>query len=52
MPPPEKILQPRMALACNFAAMFQVLVNSGMIEDKRKDFEEAASKLKESESNI
>lgn len=48
MPPPEKILQPRMALACNFAAMFQVLANSGMIEDKKENFEEAASKLKES----
>jgi glucose/mannose-6-phosphate isomerase len=48
MPPPEKILQPRMALACNFSAVFQVLINSGMVEDKRKDFEEAVSKLKES----
>ena len=48
MPSPEKILQPRMALACNFAAMFQILTNSGMIEDKKGEFEEAASKLKES----
>ena len=47
MPPPEKILQPRMATACNFAAVFQVLVNSGMIEDKRNEFEETASKLEE-----
>jgi glucose/mannose-6-phosphate isomerase len=47
MPPPEKILQPRMALACNFAAVFQVLANSGMIEDKETEFEEAAGKLKE-----
>ena len=46
MPPPEKILQPRMAAACNFAAIFQALVNSGMIEDKRQEFEEAVEKLK------
>jgi len=46
MPPPEKILQPRMALACNFAAVFQMLVNSGMVEDKRNEFEEATEKLK------
>ena len=47
MPSPEKILQPRMALACNFAAIFQVLANSGMIEDKRTEFGEAVEKLKE-----
>ncbi len=47
MPPPEKILQPRMALACNFAAVFQLLVNIGMVEDQRSEFEEAVGKLKE-----
>jgi glucose/mannose-6-phosphate isomerase len=52
MPPPEKILQPRMALACNFAAVFQVLANSGMIEEKKKEFEEAASKLKENSQSF
>ena len=52
MPSPEKILQPRMALACNFAAVFQVLANSGMIEDKTKEFEEAASKLKENSQSF
>jgi glucose/mannose-6-phosphate isomerase len=47
MPPADIILQPRMATACNFAAVFQVLVNSGMIEDKRDEFEETVVKLKE-----
>jgi glucose/mannose-6-phosphate isomerase len=37
-----------MALACNFAAVFQALVNSGMIEDKKKEFEQAVIKLKDS----
>lgn len=46
MPPEEKILQPRMATACNFAAVFQVLVNSGMIEDKTVEFLETVEKLK------
>lgn len=47
MPSAEVVLQPRMALACNFAAVFQLLVNMEMIEDKRKDFNEAVIKLKE-----
>src|SRR4030043_563218 len=47
MPPKEILLEPRMATACNFAAVFQVLVNSGMIKSKRSEFEEAAKKLKE-----
>ncbi len=47
MPSAEKVLQPRMATTLNFAAVFQVLVNAGMIEDKRRDFEEAVEKLKE-----
>jgi len=38
-------VQPRMMTATNFAAVFQVLVNSGMIEDKRVEFEETAAKL-------
>jgi len=42
---PEGV-QPRMMAATNFSALFQVLVNSAMIEDKRADFEEAAEKLK------
>ncbi len=36
----------------NFATLFQILVNSGMIEDKRKEFEKAAGKLKESEKEF
>lgn len=39
-------IQPRMANGYNFAAIFQVLVNCGMIEDKKDSFEEAADKLK------
>ncbi len=42
---PEGV-QPRMMTATNFAAVFQILVNSGMIEDKRSEFEEAAEKMK------
>lgn len=42
-------VQPRMATGYNLAAVFQILVNSGMIEDKRKEFEGAANKLKENE---
>lgn len=52
MPPAEKILQPRMATACNFAAVFQVLANSGMVEDKRQEFEEAVEKLKENSQEL
>lgn len=52
MPPPEKILQPRMAAACNFAVLFQILVNAGMLKDKRNEFEEAVKKLKESEKEF
>ena len=44
---PEGI-QPRMMTALNFAAVFQILANSGMIVDKRQEFEEAAAKLKDS----
>ncbi len=47
MPPPEIILQPRMATACNFAALFGLLVNSGMIEDKRSDFEKNSKLLQD-----
>jgi glucose/mannose-6-phosphate isomerase len=42
---PEGV-QPRMMTATNFAAVFQLLVNSGMIEDRRKEFEETAQMLK------
>jgi len=42
-------VQPRMAMGYNLAAVFQILVNSGMIEDKRKEFEGVANKLKENE---
>jgi glucose/mannose-6-phosphate isomerase len=52
MPPPEKILQPRMAAACNFAVLFQILVNAGMIEDKKNEFRKTADKLKESEKEF
>ena len=41
---PEGI-QPRMAMGYNFATLFQVLANAGMIGDKRKEFQEATSKL-------
>ena len=43
-----------MATACNFAAVFQILSNSGMIEDKDEEFKkyskemEAARKISES----
>lgn len=47
MPPPEKILQPRMASACNFAAIFQVLVNAGMAEDTSYNFAKASNQLAE-----
>ncbi|HLM83614.1 MAG TPA: bifunctional phosphoglucose/phosphomannose isomerase [Candidatus Bathyarchaeia archaeon] len=40
-------VQPRMMAATNFAAIFQILVNAGMIEDKRDEFLEASAKLKE-----
>ena len=49
MPPVEIILQPRMATACFFAAVYQILVNCGMVEDKRADFEVVVKKLKEKE---
>jgi len=45
-------IQPRMATALNFAAVFQILANSGMVEDKRKEFEEAAGKLKKHEKEF
>ena len=38
-------VQPRMATGYNFAAVFQVLVNAGMVEDKRGEFERTADKL-------
>ncbi|MDD3486915.1 MAG: bifunctional phosphoglucose/phosphomannose isomerase [Candidatus Moranbacteria bacterium] len=47
MPPPEVVLQPRMANGYNFAILFQILVNSGMVKDQRAEFESAAAKLKE-----
>jgi glucose/mannose-6-phosphate isomerase len=40
-------VQPRMMTALNFSAVFQVLANSGMIEDKKAEFKETASKMKE-----
>jgi glucose/mannose-6-phosphate isomerase len=40
-------IQPRMATGYNFAAVFRVLANSGMIEDEQKGFEVTARKLKE-----
>lgn len=42
---PEGI-QPRMMTATNFAAVFQILANSGMIEDKKDEFGKAVDKLK------
>jgi glucose/mannose-6-phosphate isomerase len=47
MPPPEIILQPRMATACNFAALFSLLANSGMIEDRKSDFEKNSKLLQD-----
>jgi glucose/mannose-6-phosphate isomerase len=47
MPPAEKILQPRMATPCNFAALFEILVKSGMVEDKRNEFEDTSKKLQD-----
>jgi glucose/mannose-6-phosphate isomerase len=47
MPPKEKLLEPRMATACNFAAVFQILVNLGMMEDKTKEFQAYADQLKQ-----
>jgi glucose/mannose-6-phosphate isomerase len=40
-------VQPRMMTATNFAAVFQVLVNSGMIEDKKAELEGTVARLKE-----
>jgi len=45
-------IQPRMATGYNLAAVFQILVNSGMIEDEREKFEETANKLKENEKEF
>lgn len=39
-------IQPRMANGYNFAAIFQVLVKAGMIEDERDVFEKTADELK------
>jgi glucose/mannose-6-phosphate isomerase len=47
MPSAEKVLQPRMATGYNFSILFQILVNSGMVEDRQKDFEKAVARLKE-----
>jgi len=52
MPPAEIILQPRMATACFFAVVFQILVNCGMVEDKRSEFETVVKKLKEKEDDF
>lgn len=52
MPPAEKFLVPRMATVCNFAAIFKILVNSGMIEDATEKFELCANKLKRNAKNI
>lgn len=52
MPPAEIILQSRMATACFFAAVFQILVNCGMVEDKRSEFETVVKKLKENEEDF
>jgi len=42
-----KGIQPRMMTAYNFAAVFQILINSGMIENKASKFETCAEQLKE-----
>lgn len=39
-------IQPRMMTAYNFAAVFRILVNLGIVEDKQGDFENAAAGLK------
>lgn len=52
MPPTEKILQPRMATACFFSAIFQILVNTGMVEDKQNEFQVVVEKLKEKEEDF
>lgn len=40
-------IQPRMANGYNFAAIFRILSNSGMVEDKSKDFQKSSELLKE-----
>ncbi len=52
MPPAEKVLQPRMATACNFAAVFKLLANSGMIEEKDKEFKRVSKKLKANQEDF
>jgi glucose/mannose-6-phosphate isomerase len=52
MPPPEKILQPRMATACNFSAVFKVLSNSGMIESKEEEFRKYSEEMKAGRENF
>lgn len=52
MPPTEKVLQPRMATGYNFSILFQILANSGMIEDKKEEFEETSEKLKKNAANF
>jgi len=42
---PEGI-QPRAALGYNFAMLFQLLVNAGMIEDKKDEFQEASELIR------
>lgn len=39
-------IQPRTALGYNFAMLFQILVNAGMVEDKKEEFREAAELIK------
>jgi len=46
MPPAEKVLQPRLATACNFAAVFRLLANIGMVEEKDREFRRISEKLK------
>lgn len=39
-------IQPRAALGYNFAILFQLLINAGMVEDKKKEFQEASELIK------
>jgi glucose/mannose-6-phosphate isomerase len=52
MPPAEKVLQPRLATACNFAAVFRLLANIGMVEEKDREFRRISEKLKADQENF
>lgn len=45
-------IQPRAALGYNFSMLFQLLVNAGMLEDKKREFQETVAKLKKNEEEL